>query len=444
MIGKFVGSGKTIDFSWDNPAKAFVLTGLTLLLITYALAWILRFSGVGVMWWNTTSMYKDINSAMMDAADGDVELAQEVTQQQWPSACDIDKKGKFKSKACDNALKNQANGDVIFAAVQNLEDLGLTWEEVSDAYNEYDDDSADGWSSFTGGDKLQNQVGRPGSLNRANNQANSEDPGDFLDINTLKSLANGAVTHGDKKSDAAKDFYDVLKDHPQEKVSEILNKLIRYFVLFIVFGCLMRVFQASSGRARTGWGFVLILLALVLVEQTGKKAALGALDLGSADGSVFETLLGPVLAVLSQVLVFVKRVVSIAGDGDTKSLLEPLFLAGILLLIVSWKSKWSLPVGAYLLLVQSTWLDALTSSGKSFNFSPFDLDAFDASFVLPPMVWLLEVVAIVAALYLLVGAWRHLGEPIIDKCSALCGCADATDTKVDSAPAAPPRPPSAG
>jgi len=442
MIGKFVGSGKTIDFSWENPAKAFVLTGLTLLIITYALAWILRFSGVGVMWWNTTSMYQDINAAMMDAADGDVELAKEVTQQDWPSACNIDKKGKFKGKACENALKNQANGDVIFAAVQNLEDLGLTWAEVSDAYNSYDDDTAEGWSSFTGGNQLQSQVGMPNLLNQANGQANQEDPGDFLDINTLKKLANGAVTHADQKSDAAENFYDVLKDHPQKTVAAVLNKLVRYFVLFIVFGCLFKVFQTSTGRARTGWGFVLILLALVLVKATGDKKALGALDLGSADGTVFDTLLGPVLAVLSQILVFVKRVVTIAGDGDTKSLLEPLFLAGILYLVTHWKSKWNLPVSAYLLLVHSTWLNALTSSGKSFDFSPFDLDAFDASFVLPPLVWILEVVAIVAALYLLAGAWRHLGAPAISKCAELCGCSES-DTQTDAAPAAV-RPPSAG
>ena len=447
MFNKYVGPGKLIDYSWDNPGKAFVLTGLSLLVATFVLAWALRLISAGVIEFNDPNMYDQLESAVVDAADGDSELAEDITSNTWPSACDIATDGKGGATTdCETALKDVQDNDVIFTAVENLQSLELVWADIGDAYNEYDEPDNDGWDGFQGGTSLSAVYSnRPGTLSQFRDSAKNMPQDEYVNLAALQAMAKSAVQLSTSQSDAAESFYDTLKEYPYNLVGGLLNAFVRYFILFIFLGCFWSLYRAAEGRNRTLWGFVIALVLLVLVGATSDDDALGALNFGQASGGVFDSLLGPLLAVLSQALVFIKRVVTLTGDVNT--ILGPLAISGILLLVLTWKNKWAMAVGVYFILVLDPWLKVL-KDGEAFSFSPFDLNAFDASFILPPLVWLLQIIAMIAALYLLVGAWQHLGQRIINKCAEVCGTGGSSTA---SAPAAPPQappqapsPPSAG
>ena len=88
--------------------------------------------------------------------------------------------------------------------------------------------------------------------------------------------------------------------------------------------------------------------------------------------------------------------------------------------------KWTLLGGAYVLMTANTWLAYFgvpgSSEGESMlAFSPFNLDALDASWVLPPIIWALTLLGFVVSLHLFVGAWRHVALPVVDRVGVLVG-----------------------
>jgi len=175
-------------------------------------------------------------------------------------------------------------------------------------------------------------------------------------------------------------------------------------------------------------------LVIMYIVSKGGKNALKALSLGDASGSTFDTLLGPFAAVFSQILVFIQQLVTVVLKLDWKFLV----LAATFWFVVQDGSKWAFAGGVYVLLTYQTWYKFLLDGGD-LAFSPFDLGAFDASYILPPLVWALEVGGMVVGLYLLLGAWRHIGQPAIDKAGALfdAHCDDDGTAAAPAAPAAP-------
>jgi hypothetical protein len=445
-MDKYIGPGKLIDYSWDDPIRAFISIGVSLLVVTFIMGFVLRFAGAGVMMFSSPGLYGDLNDAVMTGVDGNDELAGQLTGNatDWPSECTKaeDGTGGGGAAECTAALEQRANNAEIQAIITNLQGLGLTNASITEAHDAYGDDyEKSGWNKFHGGSKLQAYVGRPSTLEDANGGVRNAKPEDAVSLGGLKALANAAVTHSQGQGDAAVDFQDSVSSYVYKSAGDTMQALFGAFFFFLIVGSFWAMTQACTGHMRTAMTLIVFLLVLLYIGGRNGRQALEALDLSQASGGTFDTLLGPFAAILSQALVFLQKVVG----AVTKTIsLENIVVAATFWMVVTVATKWAFAAGVYIMLTYQAWLGVLGNGGE-LAFSPFDLDALDASFLLPPLVWVLNVLGMVVGLYLLVGAWRHLGQKAIDKAGEVCAgaCSDEPAT-ARTTPHTPMVPPSEG
>ncbi|HIA02829.1 MAG TPA: hypothetical protein EYN66_13125 [Myxococcales bacterium] len=404
------------------------------------------------MMMGSPGLYGEVYSEVMVAVDGNEGLAKELTGEgvSWPSACDSSAgaaavEGQAStngpgSAGCTAALEQRANKVEITALITGLTALGISNGNVVEAHDDYGDDyEKAGWNNFSGGSNLQNSVGRPNSLVEAKNALARANPEEALSLVGLKALAGAAVAHSSGQSDAAANFQDVMENLLYKKASSSTQALGGIFFFFILMGFLFKLRASCAGYVQMAITLMTALVIMLFISSGG-TAALKALSLEGASGGTFDTLLGPFAAVLSQILVFIQKLVGVVSGLDWKFLI----LAATFWMVVHNGSKWVFAGGVYVLLTYESWFNFL-QKGNDLAFSPFNPDAFDASFILPPLVWALEVGGMIVGLYLLVGAWRHLGQPAIDKVGELCStyCGDCSDEPAAPAAPAPPAAPSA-
>jgi hypothetical protein len=441
IMDKYFGAGKMVDFSWDNPLRAFICTGVGLFVATYIVGWLMWAVASGVVMMSSPGLYGEVQSAVMDGVDGNAELAKELTAVNWPGACGKAEDGSGGAGAadCTAALEQRANKTEIQAIIANLQGLNISNATVVEAHDDYGDDyEKSGWNNFSGGGQLQGSVGRPDSLVQAKNALATAKPESALGLGGLQALAGAAVAHKSGQADAADGFQESMESLVYKKASRSTKALGFVFLFFIIVGSLLKLRNACSGYTRMGVT-LLTAFVIILVVSKGGKGALKELSLAGASGGTFDTLLGPFAAVLSQILVFIQKLVIVVQKLNW----EFLVLAATFWLVVSNGSKWAFFGGVYILLTYNAWLGFLLDGGN-LAFSPFNVDAFDASFILPPLVWALEVAGMVVGLYLLLGAWRHIGQPAIDKvgelCDAHCGDGSSAAPAAPAPPSAPPAP----
>ena len=161
----------------------------------------------------------------------------------------------------------------------------------------------------------------------------------------------------------------------------------------------------------------------------GDDKVLAKLTLDGVDGGAFNSLLGPLVLILSQALAFLKEVINVVANPDW----EQILVATTVFLVVTRKSKWALVGGAYVLLTMNDWMNFwTTSSASDLKFSPFNIDALDASWSISIIVWSLTFLGYLVTLHLAVGAWRHIAVPAADRTVAALGLEGGTTTSVDA------------
>ena len=127
-------------------------------------------------------------------------------------------------------------------------------------------------------------------------------------------------------------------------------------------------------------------MVVIVQFSRGGKAVVDTLTLADVNGDAFNTLLGPIALIISQALVLIQKVVYVVASPEWSLLLY----AAVLYAVVTSTSKWTLLGGAYVLMTADTWLayfgvPPFTEGESMLAFSPFNLDALDASWVLHPL-----------------------------------------------------------
>ncbi len=404
---------KVAEFWQRFPVLFFVLTGALLYIGSTVAGDLGRLATY--VYLDTPEPLERVQETVLAAAEDDLAKARGVVGASWPYACSLNPdSGKidFEEASCANALNEKTPWpQTARKTMTALMALNLKVGELRLAAAGYDGDAdRSAWSHFSGG----RAVGKvaDGRAMLAKLDVSGEDK-DKIKPRQLMRLAAMSVALATSQADTAKGFEESLTGHAYRTFTRVATSAAFALLFFMVLG----VAQAGLRRGGSTWRWLWALVVALSVAFVAAPDAFSSFDLraaGEGKNSGGALLDAPAI-VLSQIMHFVAQV--FAGLFSAGAAARALML-GLFGLLFFRRTALGALFAIYALLLLPHWFDG-SGWASSLVFSPFNPDAFEASVLLPLLVWLTDIAVVLLAALLSLGAWEVLGTAAVDRAEAL-------------------------
>lgn len=302
------------------------------------------------------------------------------------------------------AVAYPASAKAILSALLDLDLKSDAFREAAQEYAGAEDDPA--WGTFVGGVIVQ-----PHGPHRPEIQQWASLPpkgaSEPLRLAELHALARRAVALDEAEEKAAELVGEAVRASGYARFTSTIRGAASALLFFLTIMVLWAVVRRTSG-----WRRVLAAVATVLVVAGMiAPSALSGLGLSSAKEAIgnpdgVASILGAPFAVIAQLLDLVRAAIMALDDAVTQ---QRLLIAALFGGLFFARRPVAAAAAAYAILLSPRWFETL-----EFTIWPWDLDALEVAWGLPIVGWMAEAVGFVLAAFVVRGAWRALGAPLVE------------------------------